>query len=300
MDSIRELIDFIGGPAALWILGGIYFGLIIAERLWHLYRNSTYNSADAWCSVGLNLIASTLRLVLAVLVPIAVYVLVFENFRLVDNMALWLAIPLAWLIHEFAYYWDHRLAHRVGLLWAFHAIHHSSNEFNHSVAARGFVLDGYVKFLFALPAALIGVDPVVYIAVTVFMNAFGIWNHASYVPRLGILDRLMMTPKMHKVHHANQPEYIDRNYSQVTLLFDRLFGSYTLIDREPVVGLVSPVYDNNPLTAQFAGLKQLKTRMDGAERWQDKLGYLWRPPEWTHDGECRSDCPKYSSVNAAA
>lgn len=300
MDSLRDAIDFIGGPAALWILASVYFGLLVAERFWYVVKQQSYNSADAWCSVGLNLISSMLNLIFAVLVPLALYVLVFDNFRLVDSMTLWLAIPLAWLIQEFAYYWDHRLAHRVGLLWAFHAIHHSSNEFNHSTAARGFALDGQIKHLLALPGALIGVDPVVYIAVTVVMNAYGIWNHASYVPRLGLLDRLFMTPKMHKVHHANQPEYIDRNYSQVTLIYDRLFDSYTLIEQEPVVGLVKPVDDNNPFTAQFAGLKQLKERIDTADRWQDKLAYLWRPPEWTHDGVCRSDCPKYGTMQATA
>ena len=126
-------------------------------------------------------------------------------------------------------------------------------------------------------------------------NAYGIWNHASYVPRLGWVDRVLMTPKMHKVHHANQPQYIDRNYSQVTLLFDRLFGSVAPIEEEPNPGLVKQVHDNNPLTAQFAGLRQLKDRMDTASRWQDKLAYLWRPPEWSHDGVCRSDCPKYSA-----
>ena len=187
----------------------------------------------------------------------------------------------------------------MGILWAFHAIHHSSNEFNHSTAARGFFLDGQLKALFALPAAFIGVDPVVYIAVSVLTNSFGIWNHASYVPRLGWLDRVLMTPKMHKVHHANQPQYIDRNYSQVTRLFDRIFGSVAHIDEEPDPGLVKRVYDNNPLTAQFAGLGQLKDRMNTAERWTDKLAYLWRPPEWSHDGVCRSDCPKYAGVEPA-
>ena len=273
----------------------MYFGSIIGERLWYLWKRRDYNSADAWCSVGLNLISSVLNLIFSILVPLALYVLVFEQFRLVDGMALWLAIPLAFLFHEFAYYWDHRLGHRIGLLWAFHAIHHSSNEFNHSTAARGFVLDGQLKALFALPAALIGVEPIIFIAVSVCTNAFGIWNHASYVPRLGWLDRVLMTPKMHKVHHANQPQYIDRNYSQVTLLFDRLFGSVAYIEDEPDPGLVKRVYDNNPLTAQFAGLKQLKDRMGTAERWQDKLAYLWRPPEWSHDGICRSDCLKYAS-----
>ncbi|MGB3752651.1 MAG: sterol desaturase family protein [Parerythrobacter sp.] len=299
MESLENAIAFIGGPGVLWILGGAYFGMMTGERLWYLFKRRDYNSADAWCSVGLNLLSSVLNIIFAVLVPLALYVLVFENARLVDDMSLLLAIPVAFLCHEFAYYMEHRISHRVGLFWAFHAIHHSSNEFNHSTAARGFVLDGQLKNLFVLTAAFLGVDPVVFIAVTVFTNAYGIWNHASYVPRLGWLDRVLMTPKMHKVHHANQPQYIDRNYSQVTLLFDRLFGSTAHIDAEPVVGLVKPVHDNNPLTAQFVGLSQLKDRMDTADRWQDKLGYLWRPPEWSHDGVCRSDCPKYGGAQAA-
>lgn len=294
MESLQSAIDFIGGPAALWILAAIYFGSVILERLWAIRANPAYNNKDALCSIGLNLMSNALNLVLGILVPLALYVLVFDNLRIVDSLALWLAIPLAFLIHEFAYYWDHRLGHRIGLLWAFHAIHHSSNEFNHTTAARGFFLDGHLKALFAMPAALVGIDPLVYIAVSVCANAFGIWNHASWVPRLGKIDRVLMTPKMHKIHHANQPQYIDRNYSQVTLLFDRMFGSTAYLREEPNPGLVKPTYDYNPLSAQFVGLKQLKDRMDTAERWRDKLAYLWRPPEWSHDGVCRSDCPKYA------
>ena len=284
MESIQNAIDFIGGPSSLAILAAVYFGLVILERLWALRGNPDYDNKDALNSIGLNLTSSVLNLVIAILIPLAIYVAVYDNFRVFETIPLWVAIPVAFLVHELSYYWDHRLAHRVGLFWAFHAIHHSSNEFNHSTAARGFFLDGHLKKLFAVIAAFIGVDPIVYIAVSVLTNSFGIWNHASYVPRLGWLDRVLMTPKMHKVHHANQPQYIDRNYSQVTLLFDRLFGSTAHIDEEPNPGLVKPVYDYNPLTAQFAGLKQLKDRMDEAERWQDKLAYLWRPPEWSHDG----------------
>ncbi|QUL38802.1 sterol desaturase family protein [Erythrobacter sp. JK5] len=296
MENLQSAIDFIGGPAALWILASVYFGSVILERLWAIRGNPDYNNKDALCSIGLNLMSSVINLVIGLLIPLALYVLVFDNLRLFESIPLLLAIPLAFVLHEFPYYWDHRLAHRIGLLWAFHAIHHSSNDFNHSTAARGFFLDGQLKAFFAIPAAFIGIDPVIYIAVSVCTNAFGIWNHASWVPRLGWVDRVLMTPKMHKIHHANQPQYIDRNYSQVTLLFDRLFGSTAYLGEEPNPGLVKPTYDYNPLTAQFVGLMQLKHRTDAAERWQDKLAYLWRPPEWSHDGVCRSDCPKYSGA----
>jgi sterol desaturase/sphingolipid hydroxylase (fatty acid hydroxylase superfamily) len=299
MENLSKLVDFLGGPAAIWILAAVYFGSVVLERLWAIKGNPHYDNRDALCSIALNLIASVFNLVIGFLIPFAIYVLMFEQFRLFDEVALWLAIPLAFLIHEFAYYWEHRLAHRVGLLWAIHAVHHSSNEFNHTTAARGFVFDLKVKTLFTLPAALIGIEPVVFFAVTVLTSAYGIWNHASWVPRLGLLDRVLMTPKMHKVHHANQPQYIDRNYGQVTLLFDYLFGSTAHIDEEPTPGLVKQTNDYNPLTAQFVGFSQLKERMDTAERWQDKLAYLWRPPEWSHDGICRSDCPKYAVAQMA-
>jgi sterol desaturase/sphingolipid hydroxylase (fatty acid hydroxylase superfamily) len=288
-----------GGPAAIWILATVYFGSVILERLWAVRHNPGYNNKDALCSIGLNLIGSTFNLILGFLIPFVLYVLVFEDARLVAELSLWLAIPLAFLINEFAYYADHRLAHRVGLLWAIHAIHHSSNEFNHTTAARGFFLDPKIKLLFSLPAALIGIEPVVFLAVVVAGNAYGIWNHASWVPRLGWVDRVLMTPKMHKVHHANQPQYIDRNYSQVTLLFDRLLGTVAHIEEEPNPGLVKQTFDYNPLTAQWVGFVQLKERMNTADRWADKLAYLWRPPEWSHDGVCRSDCPKYAALGAA-
>ena len=299
MESLQTAIDFLGGAAALWILAGIYFGSVIVERLWSIRGNPNYDNKDALNSIGLNLISSVLNLVIGIVVPLTLYIFTYENFRFFESIPLMVAIPVAFVAHEFAYYLDHRLNHRVGLFWAFHAIHHSSNEFNHSTAARGFFLDGQLKRLFAVIPALIGIDPVLYIAVSVLTNAYGIWNHASYVPRLGWLDSILMTPKMHKVHHANQPQYIDKNYSQVTLIFDRLFGSAVPIGEEPVVGLVKPVHDYNPLTAQFVGLRQLKDRMRSADRLQDKLAYLWRPPEWSHDGVCRSDCPKYAVVPSA-
>ena len=296
MDSIEQAIDFLGGPAAIWVLAGVYFGAVILERLWALRHNPDYDNRDALTSIGLNLLTSALKMGLGVIVPIVIYVLVYDNLRLFGPLPLVPAIIVAFFVHDLSYYWEHRLGHRVGLLWAFHAIHHSSNEFNHTTAARGFFLDGLPRPVFDSAAALLGVPPVVFIAVSVAKNAFGIWNHASWVGRLGWLDRWLATPMIHKVHHANQPQYIDRNYSQVLIVWDRLFGTYAEVGEEPNPGLVKPVHDYNPLTAQFAGLRQLKDRMDTATRWQDKLAYLWRPPEWSHDGVCRSDCPKYAAA----
>lgn len=294
MESIEAAIGFIGGPGRALVLLGFFFGIVVLERLWALRRSPNYSDADALCSIGLFFVAVVLNLGVVYLVPLALYALVFDNFRVIETMPIWAAIPIAVVVHDFAYYWDHRLAHRIGLLWAFHSIHHSSNEFNHSTAARTFVLDGQLKVFFAMPAALLGVDPVIYIGVVVLCNLYGIWNHGSWVPRNAWLSRVLITPETHKVHHGTQSHYIDRNFAEVTVIFDRLFGTFMPIKEEPEVGLVNRVDDNNPLTAQFVGLRQLKARMDRADSWGDKLAYLWRPPEWSHDG---APCPHEASAD---
>lgn len=291
---IEKVIETLGSESGIYWMAGAYFGMVFAERLYHLLKGGRYDNADALCSIGLNLLGSTIKLIFGLVLPFAVYILVFENFRLftIDNLVL--AALIAFVIHELAYYWDHRLGHRVGLLWAFHSIHHSSNEFNHSTSARGFVLDNVARGPLDAIAALLGVPPIIFLGVAALKNIWGIWNHASYVGDLGPAEELLATPRNHMIHHANQPQYIDKNYSQVLILWDRLFGTFARYEEQPVVGLVKQVHDNNPLTAQFAGIKQLKERMDCANRWQDKLLYLWKPPEWSHDGICRSDCPKYA------
>jgi sterol desaturase/sphingolipid hydroxylase (fatty acid hydroxylase superfamily) len=292
---LETVVQTLGGEAGIWWIAGCYFGLIIAERVGHaLAGTGTYNNADALCSIGLNLINSVINLLVAFVLPLIVYVWVYEHARLFTVAHIGLGLAGAFIVHDLAYYIEHRLSHRVGLLWAFHAIHHSSNAFNHSTAARGFYFDGMLRTPIELVGAVLGVPPVVYFATALVKNAYGIWNHASYVGKLGWLDTVLITPMNHKVHHANQAEYIDRNYGQVLTVWDRVFGTFTPCGAPPVVGLVSPVHDDNPLTAQFAGLRQLWGRMKTAPRWGDRLAYLWRPPEWSHDGVCTSDCPKYA------
>jgi sterol desaturase/sphingolipid hydroxylase (fatty acid hydroxylase superfamily) len=294
METLNATVEFLGGPNGIYLLGGFYFGIVLLERIYAAIKGCRYNQADAWCSVGLNLLSSVIDILVGLVLPFAIYTIVYDQFRLVEAMPLLAALALAFLVHELSYYWEHRLGHRIGIFWAFHSIHHSSNEFNHTTAARGFWFDGLLRTPFDAAGALLGVPPVVFIAMTMAKSAFGIWNHASYVGNLGWMEKVFATPLNHKVHHANQPQYIDKNYSQVLVIWDRLFGSFEPCVEPPVVGLVKPVHDNNPLTAQFAGLKQLRDRMAHAQHWQDKLAYLWRPPEWSHDGVCRSDCPKYA------
>jgi sterol desaturase/sphingolipid hydroxylase (fatty acid hydroxylase superfamily) len=294
-----QIVATLGGDNGIWWLAGTYFGLVGLERIWAAFRrDARYNDADALCSIGLNLLNSLISMAVSVVLPFVVYVWAYENFRLFSIETLWVAAAVAFVVHELSYYCEHRISHRVGLFWAFHAIHHSSNEFNHTTAARGFYFDGLLRTPFDCCAALLGVPPIVFVAVAALKNMFGIWNHASYIKSLGALEHVLATPRNHKIHHANQAHYIDKNYGQVLIIWDKLFGSFAPYRDEPVVGLVDPVDDNNPLTAQFAGLRQLGAKMARARRVSDKLQYLWRPPEWSHDGVCANACPKYALATA--
>jgi sterol desaturase/sphingolipid hydroxylase (fatty acid hydroxylase superfamily) len=295
MDMLETMVATLGGEDGIWWLAGAYFGMVILERVFAFFRSDfKYNDKDALCSIGLNLINSVFNIVVGMLLPLIVYVWVFDNFRFFTIDHLVWALLLAFIVHELSYYWEHRFSHRIGLLWAIHAIHHSSNEFNHTTAARTFFLSGLLRTPFDLPAALLGVPPIVFFAMSAMKNAFGIWNHASYIKGLGLLEHVLAPPRNHKIHHANQAHYIDKNYSQVLIIWDKLFGSFARYDVEPIVGLLKPVHDHNPLTAQFAGFAQLWERMNTAQSLGDRLQYLWRPPEWSHDGVCRSECPKYA------
>ena len=274
---LDRIVELLGGPMSIWFLAVAYFGMVLGERIFYLFaRRGQYDNGDALCSVGLNIMNSIIGIGVGFALPFAASIWLYDNARLFSIDTVWLALIIAFLCHELAYYWEHRLGHRVGLFWAFHSIHHSSNEFNHSTAARGFYLDGKLQITGALAASMLGVSPMVYLAIVVVKSAFGIWNHASYVGDLGWMEKVFATPRNHMVHHANQPKYIDKNYSQVLILWDRLFGSFHPYEERPVVGLVKPVHDNNPLSAQFAGMQQLLERMATADKWTDKLAYLYR------------------------
>jgi sterol desaturase/sphingolipid hydroxylase (fatty acid hydroxylase superfamily) len=287
--AVETFLSYMGGDDGFWALGTVYFGMIGGEYLYYrLRRPGRYDVKDAANNVLVNFINIAFDSILSFVAPMVLYYWIYEHARLVPDLGLWVAIPLSFVGHEIAYYVDHRLGHRVGLFWAFHQVHHSSNEFNFTVAARGFLIDGnIVLFLCVLPLAWLGVPPLVFLGLHALKSIYGIFNHADWVPKLGILEEFMATPANHRAHHGTQDKYIDKNYSQVTVILDRLLGTFQREEERANLGLVTPFYDRSPIATQLSGLKWLRNRMRTADRWQDKLKYLWKPPEWTHDARAR-------------
>ena len=218
--------------------------------------------------------------VFATVLPLGLLALLYRHARLLTLPGGITGLLIAFVLYDLTWYVDHRIAHRTGLFWAFHSVHHSSREFNFTVASRGFVLDQVLTrpMFYLLP--ICGVSPFQYIAVQIFTNIFGIFQHTRLIKRLGPLEWLLATPSNHRVHHGADPEYLDRNYGEVLIVWDRLFGTYTPEGPEPTFGLTKNIGTYNPIWIELAGIAWLMERVRSAGRLADRVACLYRPPEW--------------------
>lgn len=195
-----------------------------------------------------------------------------------DSWGQWVA---AFVAYDFCYYWKHRAGHRSRLFWASHVAHHQSEEFNLSTALRQTGTD-YIGFVFYLPLYLAGVPAAAVVTVGSLNLIYQFWVHTEHVRRLGPLEWVFVTPSNHRVHHARNTEYIDRNYGGVFIVWDRLFGSFK--DERPdapcVYGIVTGLKSFNPLWANFhiwADTFRLAWR---TRNWADKVRIWFMPPGW--------------------
>ena len=228
------------------------------------------------------------------LLPAVISAWVLQNFALVEvdlasfdlsarGIALWV---LALLSFDFCYYWRHRLGHEMSVLWAAHAVHHQSEDYNLSTALRQTSTGFLFSWIFYLPLFLLGMPFEVFVTVNALDLIYQFWVHTQMVGKLGWLDRVMVTPSNHRVHHAQNEIYIDKNYGGIFILWDRLFGSFQEeLDDEPVVfGVRKPLRSWNPFWANFQVYSYLWFDAVHASRWQDKIGVWfrrtgWRPPD---------------------
>lgn len=261
----------------------IFVALVLGERLACALTRARYDDRDAGANIAVTVAVLAIDTLVGAVLPLALLAWLYEHARLFtlgDGARAWL---LAFLLHDLVWYVDHRISHRVGLFWAMHHVHHSSSEYNATVASRAFILDNVMArpLFYALP--VLGVSPFQFIAVRIVVSVWGIAQHTRLVPKLPVLDWLLATPSSHRVHHGSDPKYIDRNYGEVLMIWDQLFGSYQPEEEEPNYGVTEPINTYNPLAIELAGFRGLARRVRAATRWRDKLAYLVMPPEWRHD-----------------
>ena len=199
--------------------------------------------------------------------------------------------PLAWLAtfvtYDLMFWVAHVAGHRVRLLWCFHSVHHTSTEMRLTSAVRGSALDFVYLPWFFVWIPLLGVHPAMLLVVESASRMWGVATHLSpaLVGRLGLLDRVVVTPSVHRVHHGTELAYLDTNYGEVLLLWDRLFGTWTPERATPTYGLTTPVDPCDLAAVQLSPWRALWRDLARAPTLTARLRYLLDAPGWSHDGE---------------
>ncbi len=179
------------------------------------------------------------------------YKYIHEHFGIFDirsNVGWWI---LLLLFTDFIWYWYHRLAHEVNLFWAVHVVHHQSEEFNYTVSARITVFQAFVRFGFWSILPLLGFPAEMIVALLLIHGAYPFFTHTQLVGRLGILEYLLVTPSHHRVHHASNEQYLDKNYGDVFIIWDKLFGTFAKEVEAPTYGLTKPLHSYSFLWQHF-------------------------------------------------
>jgi sterol desaturase/sphingolipid hydroxylase (fatty acid hydroxylase superfamily) len=274
------------GPNYIALAVPFFFVLIGIELLVARRRGrAVYRFEDALTNLGCGVTQQIIVLFVNGAL-FGVYLWLYNHARIVD---LGRHPVVAWLVAfvgvDFIYYWWHRTSHRVNLLWAAHAVHHQSEDYNLAVALRQAVLTPFTSLPFSLPLALIGIPPLAFIAADSLSTLYQFWIHTELVGRLGPLEAVLNTPSHHRVHHARNPEYIDRNYGAILIIWDRLFGTFALERAAPVYGITKPFRSFNSIWAQIHPVVDVVATSLRAPRLRERLRVWLAPPERTFGWE---------------
>ena len=256
--------------------------LIVEIAVDRIRGGKYYHLADAINSLSCGILSTGMRVFFG-FIGLFVYEWTVRHAAPVHlSAASWLTWVFAFVFYDLCYYWQHRLGHTVGLFWASHSVHHQSEEFNLTTALRQPGTGAFTNWIFYVPMALAGVPVGVFLMVGVIQLFYQFWPHTQLIGRLGVLDRWIQTPSNHRVHHAQNDIYLDRNYVGVFLLWDHLFGTFQEErDEEPCIyGVRGQLKSWNPCWANLHYYWVMARDSWHARSWRDKLYVWWAPPGW--------------------
>lgn len=261
----------------------IFFVFVFGEKIYGKFvKGDDFKSMDMISSLSSGF-TNTLKDILGFGISIITYLWMVDHWALFHIPYTWANVLIAFIMLDLAGYWGHRLNHQINFFWNQHLVHHSSEEFNLACALRQSISD-IIKFftIFMLPAALLGVDAKI-IAIVAPIHLFAqFWYHTTYIGKMGWLEKIIVTPSHHRVHHAINSEYIDKNHGQIFIIWDKLFGTFQeeLPDVKPVYGITRPVRTWNPIKINYQHLWLLIKDAYHAQSWKDKLRIWWMPTGW--------------------
>lgn len=266
----------------LWAIPSFLILVLIEILYGHFTKKQTYSLMDTLSSLSsgvTNILKDTLGIGI-ILISYPFLKSQFQIIRIEESILLYI---VAFICIDFASYWSHRLNHSINVFWNNHVVHHSSEEFNLACALRQSI-SNLLSFgaLFLIPAAVLGVPHNV-IVVLAPLHLFGqFWYHTRHIGKLGWLEYILVTPSQHRVHHAINPEYVDKNLAAIFSVWDRLFGTFQeeMEDIPCVFGTLKPVQTWNPVLINFQHLWGLIVDAWRAKSWIDKLKIWWMPTGW--------------------
>ena len=266
----------------LWVVPGFMVLMTIEVIYGHFTNKQTYSFMDTLSSLSsgiTNVLKDSLGLVLVILS----YPYILDSIAVFDLESSTLLYVVAFICIDFASYWNHRLNHKVNIFWNRHVIHHSSEEFNLACALRQSI-SAWIGFgaFFLIPAAFFGV-PAQLITLLAPIHLFAqFWYHTRHIGKLGFLEYIIVTPSQHRVHHAINPVYIDKNLSAIFCVWDRIFGTFQEeLDHEPpVYGVLKPVNTWNPLLINFQHAFNVIQDAYNTSSFKDKLRIWFMPTGW--------------------
>lgn len=240
---------------------------------------------DAGTSIFMGLGSVAIGLVTKGIV-LAVFYLVYNFFHVFEIPFVWWAWILILFADDFCYYWFHRISHESRIFWASHVVHHSSEKYNLSTALRQTWSGGFYTFIFWLPLVIIGFHPIMIIVQMSISLIYQYWIHTELITKMPKwFEAVFNTPSHHRVHHATNPQYLDRNHAGIFIIWDKLFGTFEPEVEKPVYGLVTNIDTFNPIKIAFlewyAMFKEFFTSKTSLK---NKFNYLLKPPGWKHDG----------------
>ena len=258
-----------------------FFLLMILLELYmdKLRNQKNYRVNDAISNLTIGIGDQTIS-IFGKISQILVYSFIYENFRfftLPDNL---LTGFILFLLFDFIFYWAHRLGHESNLFWGGHIVHHSSEEYNLTVALRQPWFYNYMSFFLFLPIALFGFSPLLLIAVAGIDTLYQFWIHTKHIGKLGWFEKIFNTPSHHRVHHGQNSKYLDKNYGGVLIIWDRMFGTYQVEEEEVVYGITTPLKSWNPAWANVHYYFDLYETSKQIKGWKNKVKFFFAPPGW--------------------
>lgn len=281
-----------------WSIPVFFVAIALEFVLARRRRREVYRFAAAISDVSCGVTQQLFNLLSAAAIFV-MYLVVYEH-RVVELDA---KAATTWLLGmvgvDFVYYWWHRASHECNLLWAAHVVHHQSEEYNLAVALRQALFTGFTGTVFALPLALLGLPPFVYLVCRSINTLYQFWIHTELIGTLGPAEAVINTPSHHRVHHAINEQYLDKNYAGILIVWDRMFGSFAREVERPVYGTTTPLRSFNPLWANFEYFREIGRRIGESTRWRDKLWAVFAHPKWRPGGSAPPLSPAELAVRAA-